>query len=240
MRSEATQLVPPDAGLEAEIRSIHAKVDLLAEQVGHLYGRARALEELKDELVPITRDALSGLQGELVAMEHEFNSDEVVYLLRKLLRATPRFIWLLDRLESVAALVQELEPLIKEVGRAGIERLDQAERRGYFRLLRGALDLVDQVAARSSPGDLEALSRNLPALLDAVKGLTRPRVLGLARSVLEAAGREASPPRVTLWGLFRALRDPEMQQGLGLTLEMLRGVARAELAAPGLAVVHQE
>jgi len=224
---------PPADAVAADVRALHLKLDRLSEQVAHLYGRARALEELKDELVPVARDALSGLQRELGALEPELDAAEVTFLLRKLLRATPRFIWLLDRLESVAALVEEVEPLLKDVAHAGIERLDQAERRGYFRLLRGGLALFDRIATHYSQADLDALSDNLVTILDTVKSFTQPRVLGFAQSAL-AAATTAAPPRVTLWGLVRALREPEMQQALGVTLEMLRHVARRSTAAPAL------
>ncbi len=217
---------PPRDDLAAEVHALRATVGVLAEQVAYLHARARAVEELKDELVPVARDALSAVQGELVAMEHEFNSDEVVYLLRKLLRATPRFIWLLDRLESLAALAEELHPLVKDMARAGIERLDEAERRGYFRLLRGGLDLADRVATHYSQDDIDALSDNLVRILDTIKGFTQPRMLDLAQGALAAVAEEQPPRRVSLWGLLRALRDPETQQGLGLTLELLRRVAR--------------
>ena len=108
---DTAPLVPADeeASLAQQLALINRKLDVLGGQVQHLYERTVALEELKDELMPIARDAMGALANELQEMEHELNSEELVELARKLLRNTPTLIRALDRLESVDGLVAERE-----------------------------------------------------------------------------------------------------------------------------------
>jgi uncharacterized protein YjgD (DUF1641 family) len=153
-------------------------------------------------------------------MEHEFNSEEVVYLLRKLLRSTPRFVWMLDRMESFAEFVEELTPISRELMKSGIEWLDQAEKKGYFRIAKGAASFADRVGETYQQEDVEGLRANVVRIMDsALRGL------------------DQQPQPLSPWGLFRALRDPEIQEGMGVAVEVLRRVSRevkasAEKAKP--------
>ena len=213
-------------GLDARLERLDRKLDRLGDQVGHLYQRTVAMEELKDELMPLARDAMGAMQEELGAIEHEFNSDEIAYLLRKVLRNTPRFIRFLDRLEALDGLMVELEPLSKEVLRGAVDTLQQAEDRGWFRLLRGGLGLMDEVAAHASDEDIQRLHDNVLALVDTVKQMTQPQMLTMANETLRVMQAPASHHRVGVIGLMRALRDPEIQEGVGVLLELLRQTAR--------------
>ena len=194
-------------GSEELLVALTRKVDALSHQVGQLYERTRAMDELKDELVPIARDAMAALQVELSAMEHEFNSEEIVHLLRQLLRSTPRLIRLLERLEALDALAAEVTPLSKEVLRDLVDRLQHWEERGYFKLAKTGLELVDRLAEQSAKGELEWLADNVEPLLATAKLVAQPEVLDLAQSALGAVTPSddgSTPPEVGLWGLARA------------------------------------
>lgn len=239
----ASTEVPPVAkairapvGPDQQLAEISRKLDRLTEQVGYLYGRTAALEELREELVPIARDAMGAVTEELSAIEHEFNSEEVVYLLRKLLRNTPRFIRLLDRLESVDGLVTEVEPLGREVLRSVVDDLESIEQRGHLQLLKGAIAALDQVATHFKPEDLHLLAASGKQLAATARSLSSPQVLALARSVSEGMedAAETVPERVGLFQLMRALRDPNVQAGLGFGVALLRKVGEATSQASGI------
>lgn len=218
----------PEKG-EDQLAEINRKLDLLTEQVSYLYRRTAAIEELKDELMPVARDAMGALSEELVTLEHEFNSEEVVYLLRKLLRNTPRFIRLLDRLESIDGLVTEIEPLSKEVVRTVVDELEGVEQRGHFRVLKGALRALDQISSRITDDDIEALITNSALLVDTARNVARPEVLSMFARVVEAIGAsdDALPERVGIIRLLRAMRDPRVQAGLGVGLNVLSAVGES-------------
>jgi uncharacterized protein YjgD (DUF1641 family) len=231
-RHPAAQLDPRE-----ELALLHAKLDTLGAQVQHLYQQAVALDELKRELVPLVRDGIGALGAELQTVEHEFNSQEILQLARKLLHNTPTLIRLLDRLESLDGLVGEVEPLGRHVVRDLIERLEQFEQRGYFRMLSGLAQLFERVAEHATQEDLDRLTDNIVPLVETLKRATQPQMVetvNRALSALEASQRNAVP-RVGWWGLLRTLREPALQQGLGLLVETLRQVSAQAPAAAAAA-----
>jgi uncharacterized protein YjgD (DUF1641 family) len=221
-----------EVDLARELALLNRKLDGLGQQVQHLYDRTRAVEELKDELMPVVRHALGAAGEELTAVEEEFNSEELVHLMRKLLHNTPALIRMLDRLESVDGLVTEVEPLGKEMMRNLIDRLEQAEQRGYFRLLQGATALFDRIAQHASVEDIERLADNIVPMIDTFKRMTQPDMLAKTNHALAVfeIPPDSDPPRVGLVGMLRAMRDPEIQEGLGLMFEAMRQVSRRRAA----------
>lgn len=205
------------------------KVDQLAFQVDHLYQRTVALEELKDELMHIARDGMTGLQQELSAIENEFNADEVGHLLRKLLRNTPRFIRMLDHLESIDGLLMELGPLGKEIMHGVVLRLQAWEEQGHFELGRKGIETLDQAAALARDGKLDWLSDRFEQLAALGEKATNPALLALAEELLtKLGGQGPAPKRVGLFGMMRATRDHDVQRGLGLLLDVAKTIgARA-------------
>ena len=218
----------PEASLATELAGLNAKLDVLGEQVGHLYQRTLALEELKGELIPILRDATGALGAELSAVEQEFNSEEIAQLLRKLLRNTPTFIRMLDRLEALDGFVAEIEPLGKDVVRELIDRLQVMEERGYFRLLRGGLELVDRISSHATQEDVDRLAHNVVSMVDTVKRMTQPEMLARTNDAIAALdkARSSDSRPLGLWDLVRASRDPEVREGLGVLMEVTRQLGR--------------
>ncbi len=225
-------LAPDSEELVRQLAETNRKLDILVQQVGHLHQRYQTMEELKDELLRIAKDGMAALTVELGAVEHEFNTDVIIHLVRKLVRSTPRLIKLFDMLETVQDLGDELGPLGKEVMRDLTERLATFEQRGYFRLAKGGMQILDHLVAHTSQEDLDLLAQNVTTIVDTVKHSTQPSVLHLAEHAVEALGSGEAPEPVGLWGTMRALRDPEVQQGVGIALAVLREVARSQTHAP--------
>jgi uncharacterized protein YjgD (DUF1641 family) len=71
------------------------------------------------------------------------------------------------------------------------------------------LDRADDLLELAGSVDVEDLKKSLP----------------LVKAALEALAREPKP--VGLRGLLGALRDPDVQRGLGLAVEVLRAIGKA-------------
>jgi uncharacterized protein YjgD (DUF1641 family) len=170
---------------------------------------------------------MGALQVELSEVEHEFNTDAIVHLLRKAVRSTPRLIRLFETLETAQDLMDEVGPLSKEVVRDLVDRLQLWEERGYFRVARGGVQLLDRVAEHATEEDIAGLADNITRILDTVKQTTQPEMLQLARSAAGVLQKKngGAPPPVGLFGMVKAMRDPEVQAGMGVLVELLRHVA---------------
>jgi uncharacterized protein YjgD (DUF1641 family) len=222
-----------EAELRDEIRALNRKIDRLADHVAYIHERTRAAVEFRDEAVPVLKDVVAVVSEELTATEQEFNTDEILHVVRKVLRGTPRIAWALDQLDLAGDFVQEFTPIARELMNSGIETLDKAEQRGYFRLLAGAAKMADQVGDHFSQRDIDAFAQAFPTILQTMKRLTQPAILSLASRTV-AAVETLTPETVTplsMWGAFRAMGEPEVQRGLGMAIELLRRIATAPRAS---------
>ena len=77
-----------------------------------------------------------------------------------------------------------------------------------------------------TPEDVRALGENIVHIPMTVRNLTQPEVLDLADRASEALGGKKTTQPVGTFGLLRALRDPEIQRGTGVLLDLLRSLGR--------------
>lgn len=111
--------------------------------------------------------------------------------------------------------------------------LDLLVRMNELGLLDTLKDLMDpELIGRLSelvltPGTMKLLDRadDLLELAGSVDVEDLERGLPLVKAALEALAREPKP--VGLRGLLGALRDPDVQRGLGLAVEVLRAIGKA-------------
>lgn len=111
--------------------------------------------------------------------------------------------------------------------------LDLLVRMNELGLLDTLKDLMDpELIGRLSelvltPGTMKLLDRadDLLELAGSVDVEDLKRGLPLVKAALEALAREPKP--VGLRGLLGALRDPDVQRGLGLAVEVLRAIGKA-------------
>lgn len=131
--------------------------------------------------------------------------------------------------ESRRGGADELWDECMPIGRLAMEslsaRLDVAERAGWFAFLREAGAVANRVVSTTTPEDVRRLGDNITAILDTVKSLTQPDILGVVNQVSDALRAEAAP--VGLTGLVRASRDAEVKKGFGVGLALLRALGRA-------------
>jgi uncharacterized protein YjgD (DUF1641 family) len=114
--------------------------------------------------------------------------------------------------------------------------LDLLVRMNELGLLDTLKDLMDpELIGRLSelvltPGTMKLLDRadDLLELAGSVDVEDLKRSLPLVKAALEALAREPKP--VGLRGLLGALRDPDVQRGLGLAIEVLRAIGKATRA----------
>jgi uncharacterized protein YjgD (DUF1641 family) len=80
------------------------------------------------------------------------------------------------------------------------------------------------MAAETTQEDLDRLAENLMSIVGTVKRMTQPEMIAVVNGALGALDTEHKP--VGIWKLLRSMRDPAVQEGLGVMLELTRQVAR--------------
>lgn len=129
--------------------------------------------------------------------------------------------------EMVGEAWDEAMPIGRAVMGAAVTRLEQAEARGWMRLAGGLAAAADQVAESTPPEELAQLGPRLVRLLQATDALTQPEVLDV---LVAAADRLRAPDELAPIGvtdLVRISREEDVQRGVAVLVELLRGLGRA-------------
>jgi len=152
-----------------------------------------------------------------------FRPEDLVALLKRVLRDTRLLTDLLGRAEGAIELVDEVLPLSQQMVVEAIAVAGQLEAKGFVGLARGGYAVAEKVAASYTEADLRALAENMPALLALVRNVTQPELLKLANAAVEAVS--APPEPVSFWQLLGMLFDAKMRQGLGRMLKLVKVMA---------------
>ena len=222
------EMVVNDQALEA----LNRKIDALTEQVAFLteaaqqdQQRRQEWDELKNDLTPVAGDVYRVAVRELAEVDGYFSSEDVLRLMKRLVRNTRNMEQMLDQLESFAALWQDAGPLTQDAFLSLMNRLEEAEHKGYFTFMRGGMEIADRVVSSYSEEDVAQLGDNIVLILDTVKDLTQPEVMMLMRSTAETLSEVDPPEDVSMLQILRQLNDPAVKRGLSKTLTVLGNVS---------------
>ena len=212
--------------IQDQLDELSFKVDRLTELLEEQQRRQQDLDELKADLIPIGNQLLKISIDELAEIGTEFQLEDLMFLLKRLLRNTHTLVSLLERLEAGMGLAEEVNLIGKQVFNNVVEELDVMERKGYFSFAQEGLNIIDRVVTEFSEEDVRALGDNIVTILYTVRNMTQPEVLELANRSLEAIGAEdAALDSVSTWSLLRELSDPRVRVGMARLLNLLKVLA---------------
>ena len=232
--------------------AIEAKLDALAEQVAAVAAEAReqrqrreAWDELRIDMTPLLGQALDTASRELEDVQEFVNAEDMMRLVKRLLRNTRRIEETLERFESALEFVDDARGLTKEAVCKAMNGLDSLEQRGYFGFARAGAGVVDKVVTAFSEEDVEALGDNVVTILHTVKEITQPEMLALLQHMIDALERQqeaieeepADPPG--MWALLRKMRDPDVRRGINRALTTL-GTVSAETGPEAMREIHKK
>jgi hypothetical protein len=126
---------------------------------------------------------------------------------------------------SDAAIIAALERIERRLARleSSVERVNSLAR-GAPALIATVTDSFDGVARRAAEAGIDVDERTRAALT-LLERLTAPEVAGPLTALFAKAlpeGASHTPQPIGLWGAFRALKEPDVQCGLGFLLDVTR------------------
>jgi tRNA 2-thiouridine synthesizing protein E len=136
-----------------------------------------------------------------------------------------------ERLEKRQRAFDELMELAMPMAKVGLdglaERFGELERAGWFAIGKELFNVADRVVRSYSADDVRRLGDQVVGILDTVRNVTQPDVLGLVNDVAGAVhGADEQDPK-GMWGLMRAGKDPDVRKGFGVMVGILKQVGRA-------------
>jgi len=152
--------------------------------------------------------------------------DKLLEACQKLDTATQILLELKRDKEMVMELGQDLMPMANGIIHLTSDRLQEFESDGTLDFVREGLRVAERVSKSFTPEDVRLLGDNIVQILMTVRNLTQPEVLDLADRATESLRVQTSPKPVGTFGLLKAMRDPEVQKGTGVLLDLLRSLGR--------------
>ncbi|MBS1249049.1 MAG: hypothetical protein MAG431_00622 [Chloroflexi bacterium] len=215
--------------MENDLALLNEKIDHMNQQMATLTAyvasqqrRQREMEELKQDIIPIGNHMVKLAIDELAEIDTEFELEDLLFLLKRVLRNTNLILELMDRVESFAGLANETEILGKQVFASTVETLDRLEREGYFDLAREGGRALENIVTEMNNEDIRSLGDNLPSLLKTLQKLSQPEVLTLVDGSLEALQSQETEETISTLKLLGELRHPEVRAGLARLLNIIK------------------
>jgi uncharacterized protein YjgD (DUF1641 family) len=207
--------------VDERLAAIAAQLDELTRRLDDAEARRRPLDELAGELAPVTAEAFLIAANKLD--DHDIDLGELGKLALQMAEMAPLLQRYLGMAKMLAELGSDASPLTEEAVAILIDRLGEADRKGYFTFAKGVAGVVDRVVTAYDEDDVAALGDNIVLILDTVKEMTQPEVMTMLRRTVGTVG-DAGPEEIGLLGLVRATRDPDVKRGLGRLVALLRSL----------------
>jgi len=206
---------------------IMEQLDHLGQEIAILTDSARSLRELRDDLSPRVNETVKVLIEELAEIEADVQFEDLVSLLKNLMRNVRNLTWSVDQLKNLLDFLQTVEPLLKSVVPQAIIYLDKLERQGVFLVLANMMGVLEKIAETYTPEDIEQIGNGLVPLVGVVKKLTAPEALTLLDKAAEVPARVdlSQAKAVGPFGMLFALGNSEVKQGMGVVLELTKALS---------------
>ena len=219
------------------------RLDRIEAQLAPVSQTASGLNELRNDLIPLSGQAFRLLIRELEDVESSFQLEDLMALVKRFLRSVKHLQFSLEQLENIVDFVLTIEPLLKSSVPQLINYLDDLEQKGVLRIIQSTLDVRAKVAAAYSAEDIEQIGDGLVALLGLAQKLSDPQATAFLQKMAELPSKvdltKAKP--VGPFGMLGALSSKEARQGLGVLMELTKamgdlknggGSASAEASEP--------
>jgi len=216
--------------MQQTLMDLNSKIDALTTQVAYLTEQTRLAErqrqeraELMQDLMPIANDAYGLITAQLEDVQQYVAPEDLLRLIKQLLRNGPMLEKLLGQLESLADLVESVGPLSNDAFAQAVTTLQGMEQRGYFTFAKGGAQIADTIVTSFGEEDVKRLGDNVVLILNTVKDMTQPEIMGFVRNFVANVELEVEKPvNTSLPALLGQMRDPNVRRGLVLTMRALR------------------
>jgi uncharacterized protein YjgD (DUF1641 family) len=203
------------------------RLERLEEKITPIAESAASLKELKLELAPRVNEAVQYLIGELADIESEFQLEDLIFLCKKALRNTKNLNYSIDMLKNLIDLSVTAEPLMKSTVPQIIHFFDDLEQNNVFKIADIGLQTLKKIGQTYSEEEFGQIADGLVRLTGLLKELTRPEALDLLEkaSTLPATIDLSAAKPVGPFSMLGAMGDEKIKQGLGVLLELTRGLS---------------
>ena len=215
-----------DKNIQPQIDEINKKLDLVLHYVNQQRLKSEAIEDLVTDVSIIGRDIFHNAVNELDNQNIELDIDEIKMLIFKLIKNAGNFVTVLSAFESINDFLKDAGPVANEVMIDVIKKMHEFEKKGYFEFIKELMHVFDNIITNYSGEDVRLLSDNIVTIMDTIKNMTQPEMLGAMNNAVNIY-KNLNPDDVeeySMWKAFREMRTPEMKRGIGFIMLFLKNL----------------
>jgi len=214
--------------MSEEIQVLNKKIDFLTEQVVSVTSRLKAFDELKEDMALFANDAFSEIVNFLADVDFHFRSEDLIALIKKMLRNIKNISRLMTQLESITDLAEDLSPLVKEIFTDLVEKFEQLEKDGLFNSLESLMSGMKRLHANFTPEEIERMGDNHVRLLKLSNRLATPQNLEKLEHISAEIEKMYFKKRekVSFFKLFKKARNPEVLRSIDLVFDIAAIISR--------------
>ena len=205
------------------LEEISRKLDLISEELAAARRQREEIKELKDDLTFIAKDVFNTAVVELEDISPFIQTGDFKHLVKKLLRNIKPITETLSQLESLRDFLTDMAPLNKEIFCDVLHKLDDLDRKGYFKLIREFGNVVDNAVKNLTDEEITQIAENVSSLIDLLKLGSKMNIPQITKKALTTMG-ELDVTRFeaqSLWEIVKDFNSPKIRRLLGLILMFL-------------------
>lgn len=211
--------------INRKLDALHDRVESIANEAAIQRQRRDAWVELLEDVRPVTTQAFEIAVQQLDEVEEYVNLGDLGHLAKRLLRNTRNLETMLDQLEGMMELVHDATPIGRRAFISLMEKLEEFDRKGYFEFVQEGFGVLDEIVDSFTKEDVRALGENIGLILQTVKEMTQPEIMGLVSRTASTVREQELPENITLRSLIKQMRDPAVKRGMAKVLMTLRTVS---------------
>jgi uncharacterized protein YjgD (DUF1641 family)/tetrahydromethanopterin S-methyltransferase subunit G len=179
--------------------------------------------EFQNDFAPISKELFQDVVDSLDGVSANFRMEDMQEMLKQTFVNMKNISETLHMLNSLMEFKTDAEPLIKVAFNEGVDRLESLKRKGVFAALDSFSRAFESVTEKYSPEDLENMAANMVGMLDILHVVSQPKMQQMLSGMVSAlAEKDLSQARPIkgAFGMLGALKRPEVQEGLGVLIEL--------------------
>ena len=209
------------------LERLEEKIDRLSASQDQLSPFVKSYESLSDlgrDLSLLTGPGARLLTEELGEVETAFQIEDALALLKRLLLSFRHITWSLDQLENAIDWWHDMEPLLKIAVPHIIDKLDDLEQKGIFRVNSAILDMYTKLASAYTPEDVEVIGDGFVRMHGIVKKFADPVVIQSIEAIVDMYAKLAS------------VYKPEDIESIGDGFVRMHGMVKKLCRSPRLSI----
>ncbi len=213
--------------VQQQIEKLNDKLNIIIEEIELQKRHRREMDDLKDDLMRVAKDLYQSAIIEFEQVQDHLNTGDILHLGKKLLRNVNTISKSIEQLESLKDFLRDAAPLSRESFINLLNKLDEYDRKGYFRFFKELGIILDNIVTSFSSEDVKSLGSNIVTILNTIKNLTQPEMLNSINNAVAVYNKMdiKTSDKISLISLLKEFNTPEMKRGLAFAIQFLKNIS---------------